>query len=209
MPSIPLNKLFSDPRNANVCPPEVLEKITCNIKRTGYCPPLIIRPHPKKKGSYIIIDGHHRKHVLNSLGWTEVECQIWDISEKEAQIALATLNRLHGEDNPRKRAELLESLVQSFPLEDLAKILPETPAQIQDYLALLQFDFTEIEKSFEKQIEHEKTVLPVPFTFMVGADKAPIVEAALGLFNQEPQKDRGEILVALCEKVLGDGHGKA
>src|SRR5690348_8803444 len=106
---IALNLLHADPRNPNVCSKESLEKLKRNIQRTGLCPSLIVRPHPDLDGTYILIDGHHRKLVLEALEWIEAPCQVWDVSEPEAQIALATLNRLHGTDNPKKRAELIAS----------------------------------------------------------------------------------------------------
>jgi ParB family chromosome partitioning protein len=208
MLSISLKKLHPNPQNPNVCPGEISDKIRRNIERTGYYPPLIVRPHPKVSGCFQIIDGHYRKEILESLGKTSAHCVVWDVSDQEAGILLATLNRLHGEDNPRKRAELLESLMVSFTPEDLSALIPESTSEIEDLLSLLEFNFDEMEKTLQKTMAEEAASLPVPFTFMISSEEAPVVEEALGLFSGEPKSDRSDALVKLCRKVLDECHGK-
>lgn len=199
---IPLKKLYPDPQNPNVCPEAVCEKISRNIERTGYYPPLIVRPHPTKAGAYMIIDGHFRKQILAGQGQKEADCIVWEVSEVESRLLLATLNRLRGEDNPRKRAQLLESLIQTFPIDDLSQLIPETASEIKDLIALLDLDFQELEKTLQKTMADEAAGLPVPLTFMIRSDDIPCVEKALSLFSGSPKSDRGEALVSLCRKVL-------
>jgi ParB-like chromosome segregation protein Spo0J len=200
MPNIPLNHLEEDPRNANVCDPELLTKIKNNIQRTGLCPTLIVRPHPKKKNRFLILDGHHRKVVLQQLGWKGAPCEVWAISEKEAQIALLTLNRLRGEDVPRKRAELLSSLQEYLSSEELSQLIPESASEIEDLLSLLQVDTEALEKTWAEQLQLEKETLPVTFGFLVPAQEAPFVEQALE--KHRAGRDKAEALVAICKKVL-------
>lgn len=206
--TLKLSQLESDPRNANVCDQETLEKLGRNIQRTGQCPALIVRPHPELENAYILIDGHHRKQVLEKLGWEEVPCEIWDLPDSEIQILLATLNRLRGTDNPRKRAELLDSLIHHFSVEELTSLLPETPAEIEDALALLNFDFDELEKTHRNQIQLEKESLPVPYTFMVAPQDVASVEEALKCYPSKG-KDRTPAFVALCHQRIEKGcHGQ-
>jgi ParB-like chromosome segregation protein Spo0J len=128
--SVPIGELRWNPKNPNVVPPDVLAKLRANIKRNdGLYPPVIVRPLPD--GTYVMLDGHHRKMVLEQLGHTHVNCEVWDISEQEADIALATLNRLHGEDDKRLRAELLASLMQTLPTSALADMLPESVSDLE------------------------------------------------------------------------------
>lgn len=203
MPLIALKALHPDKRNANICAPETLEKIRRNIERTGLCPPLIVRPHSKRKGQFILIDGHHRKQVLEQLGWKEVECQVWDIPDSEAQIALATLNRLKGSDDIKKRAELLSSLIQTFSLAELETLIPESQAEIEDMLSFLQWDSERMEREFKHQVEKEAAELPVPFGFMVPADQVPVVQEALNRFQAQTNKsDQTAAFIALCQFVV-------
>lgn len=48
MQKITLSQLHADPRNANVCSRETLDKIKRNIEATGQCPALIVRPAPDR-----------------------------------------------------------------------------------------------------------------------------------------------------------------
>lgn len=205
MPLIPIDDLLADPRNANECSSETLEKIQRNIQRTGLYPPLIVRPHPELAGKYVLVDGHHRKMVLAFLGYQQAECQIWDITDTEAQIALSTLNRLRGVDNPKKRAELLNALTETFGVEELALLIPESSAEIQDMLHLLNFDFEAIEQNLKAQEAAERATLPVPFTFMVAAQDAEFVQKTLSSFEEHissnKKMERGELLVALCREI--------
>lgn len=198
---IELSRLHADPRNSNVCPPDVLDKIERNIQRSGQCPPLIVRPYPEKADEYILIDGHHRLQILKKLGWSAVECQIWPIDEKEAALALATLNRLRGADDVFLRATLLQELSSSFSIEDLALLVPESSDQIQDLLALHTLDMDALEEACRKQTALEKEILPVPLTFMLNAKEAHLVEDALALFLN-PETGRSAALVAVCRQVL-------
>ena len=199
MPQIALNLLDADPRNSNVCSSSVLEKLQRNIERTGFYPPLIVRPHETDPKRYVIIDGHHRKLVLEKLGKTKADCVIWEITDAEAQIALATLNTLRGTENLQKRAELVQSLSQMISVSELAQLLPEAEADIQDLLALLDHDLAELEQAMQAQLAEEKSTLPVPLTFLVAPHEAQEIERALSHFKAS---DRGLSLVALSRFAI-------
>jgi ParB-like chromosome segregation protein Spo0J len=202
MTLIALEKLHTDPRNANVCPPEIIEKLKRHMERSHFCPALVVRPHPQQEGHFIIVDGHHRKLVVESLGWDTVECQIQQMDEQQAGVLLLTLNQLRGTAVPRKRAELIESLLPTFDLKDLALMLPETTGEIEGLLALLKFDQEALEKEFLAHLEAEKRLLPVSFGFMVPFEDAPLVEEAINVYKAQTKTDQGQALVAICRDAL-------
>ena len=202
MPLISLQKLHADPRNSNVCDNDILDKLKRNIEKSNFCPTLLVRPHPEITGDYIIVDGHHRKQIIEDLDWQEVDCQIKAMTDEEAGLLLLTLNRLRGVDNPRLRAELIESLLPHIPLEDLTLLLPESSGEIKGLLALLKLDEIELLNAFQAQIEAEQKTLPVPFGFMVPAEDTPIIHEALACYKAKGQKDTGYALVAICRDVL-------
>ena len=83
---IPLDDLAPHPLNANIMPDDLREKLRVHIQRTGRYPHLIVRSHPEKKGTYEILDGHHRLDILRELGHTEVRCDVWDVDDREARV---------------------------------------------------------------------------------------------------------------------------
>lgn len=87
---------------------------------------------------YQILDGHHRRRALDRLGHSAADCVVWEVDEEEALVLLATLNRLEGSDDPRKRGVLLRELSAKLALDagKLAGLLPERREQVDRLLAM-------------------------------------------------------------------------
>jgi len=202
MPLISIKNLYPDPRNANHCDETVMAKLQRSIAQSGFYQSLTVRPHPTVPYGYILVDGHHRLKVLEALGHTEVECQVQEMSEEAAGLLLLTLNRLRGEDQPRKRAELMESLLPVWDISTLAELLPESPAEIEGLLALLKAEDEALEQKFNALMAEEKKSLPVPLGFMIPADEVGIVQDALAKYQAPQQRDQGQALVAMCRDIL-------
>ncbi len=140
---VPLTRLLPHPANANVMEEERLAKLAENIRRERDYPPLVVRPHPEKKGCYQLLDGHQRCEVLKWLGHKEARCYVWPCDDQTALVLLATLNRLEGRDDPLKRAELLQQLTQLTSRDELARLLPEDASSISRSLGLLELNLEE------------------------------------------------------------------
>ncbi len=97
----------------------------------------MVRPHPREAGRFELINGHHRKEILGSLGYTEAACVVWDLTDGEALLLLATINRLSGEDSPGKRLKLLEHLAAEMKATagQIAALLPEEEGTIEKVLS--------------------------------------------------------------------------
>jgi len=123
MVTIGLELLRPHPMNSNEMGKDRLAKLARNIKVSGRYPPLIVRP---LEGEYQILDGHHRVQALRQLKHAGARCVVWDVSDEQALLLLATLNRLEGVDQPRKRAALLAELERlAGGMEGLLARLPE------------------------------------------------------------------------------------
>ena len=91
-----------------------------------------------KDKRYILLDGHHRLEILRDLGHKEIWCEIWEVSQKQADILLATLNRLRGVDDTKKRARLVNKLWEEYDgdTELLASLLPESEKSLESFLKI-------------------------------------------------------------------------
>jgi len=188
---IPLDDLVPHPLNANVMPADLREKLKAHIKRTGRYPFLVVRPHPTEPSKYEVLDGHHRIKVLRELGHTEAKCDIWQVNDREAKLLLATLNRLEGQDQPIRRAQLIHDLLADHNLDDLAGLLPETDRQIEELHALLEFPAEEIAAQLEEETEEAEKVMPRVMTFVVTPDQEEFIESAIERASDgTPGKDR-------------------
>ena len=188
---VPLTSLVPHPLNANVMNPELQAKLLAHIKRTGRYPHLIVRPHPDQPGTYQVLDGHHRLVVLRELGHAEARCDVWQVDDREANLLLATLNRLEGQDQPVRRAQLIHELLGEMSLDDLAGLLPESDRQIEDLHSLLEFPAEEIAELLDEEAEQEEKVLPRVMSFVVTADQEQVIEQAVELASDgTPGRDR-------------------
>lgn len=130
---LPIDQLDPHPSNSNVMPAGLVDKLAEQIGASGRYPPVIVRPIGDR---YQILDGHHRVGVLRRLGHTRVQCVVWPVDEEQALLLLATLNRLSGDDDPRKRAALLNKLRETMQVSELARRLPEDAEKVRRLLAL-------------------------------------------------------------------------
>lgn len=130
---LPIDRLDSHPANSNVMPKALLDKLAEQIAQTGRYPPVIVRPVGDR---YQILDGHHRVIVLRRLGRDTAQCVVWEVDDTQALLLLATLNRLSGDDDPRKRAALVAKLNASMDVHELARRLPEDAERVRKLLSL-------------------------------------------------------------------------
>jgi len=190
----------------------LFEKLKANIQHTGRIQPIVVRPYPNNKNHFIMIDGHQRLKVAQSLGWTEIYCETWDVDEKQASLLLASLNRLRGEDHPCKRAELINGLLDEFDKALLASLIPESTEQIDDLLALLSAEEASINDTFKQHLEKEEDAeqaiiehieqelaeLPTTLQFVVSQEEAKIIQSALSQFDP---KNNNNALVLMCQEA--------
>ncbi len=143
--AIELDRLMPHPANSNVMPDRLLSKLADHIAASARYPPLIVRPitlcNDHDQGAaplqtYQILDGHHRAQALRKLDRRHADCIVWQADDQEALVLLATLNRLQGQDDPRKRAALVGALASSYNLSAIAGMLPERREQIKKLLEI-------------------------------------------------------------------------
>jgi len=188
---VPLDDLVPHPLNANTMAPDLREKLKAHIRQSGRYPHVIVRPHPDQSGRFEILDGHHRAAVLKELGHRECRCDVWIVSDKEAKLLLATLNRLQGQDQPIRRAQLIHELLGEMSLGDLSGLLPETDKQIEELHALLEFPAEEVAALLEEQAQEAEKVLPRVMTFVVSPEQEQVIEQAVELASDGvPGRDR-------------------
>lgn len=100
--------LEPNPWNPNEMNGFMLDKAEESLDRFGQVKRIIVRPHPKKKGFYQILDGQHRCKLAQKLGIETIRCEvIHDISDKEAKRLGLALNDIHGENDRAKLGKLL------------------------------------------------------------------------------------------------------
>ncbi|NIA07874.1 MAG: ParB N-terminal domain-containing protein [Actinobacteria bacterium] len=188
------DELISHPDNANVMSAEFLEKLKGHIARSGRYPALIVRSlgnsqlHPDQQGKLQVLDGHHRLNVLKELSYRKVRVDNWgDLSDAQAKLLVATLNRLQGQDDPDKRAQLLGGLQQDLELSSsqLTELLPESQAEL-DKLLELNAPPAELAHPDDEQ-------LALPWTVFATVEQIAVIEEAIAAAGESsPTAQQGD-----------------
>jgi ParB/RepB/Spo0J family partition protein len=102
----------------------------------------IVRPHPSASGKYMVVDGQRRVNVAAALGWTEIEVQVVDFSDKEAAEATLNTNLQRRGLNPVEEAQGYRLLVEFGHTEQMvADQYGKSRSHIANRLRLLEMPF--------------------------------------------------------------------
>ena len=127
--TVPLDKLVQDPANARSHSERNIRSIAASLKRFGQVEPLVVQ-----KSRWRVVGGNGRVEAMRSLGWTEANVVVLDLSDIEATSLAIALNRTAelatwDEDT---LARLLEEMQRSgeldpawFTEEELDNLLTE------------------------------------------------------------------------------------
>jgi ParB/RepB/Spo0J family partition protein len=206
---IAIDRLVPHPDNPNRMSRAGLARLVRNIERTGRYEPLVVRPSPESTGFFQIINGHHRWKALRELGYKTAEAVVWDVDDREADILLATLNRLGGTDMLEKKLALLKRLNQRMQTRELVKLLPQSAKQIQRLTRMPCDGFARITSVKSGNDKSGTSVFPIPLVFFLNDKQHKIVERALSLAHRgdlrtSPEKaaKKAAALTHMAQKFL-------
>ena len=92
----------------------------------------------KKKGFYLVVDGHHRLEALRRAGAQEAPCIIFAYNPRQAKLRSLQSNNLRGNLIPVLTARLLVELLDSgFEPEELSRIVGFPRGEMDALLKLL------------------------------------------------------------------------
>ena len=167
--TIPIDKVVAHPGNANRMSKRNFSRLIRNIGRTGRYEPLVVR---RQGDCFQIINGHHRCQALKQLGYDTADAVVWDVDDTEADILLATLNRLGGSDVLKKKLALLDRINSNICAREMAKLLPFTRSQIER-MKTIKVPSVPAKVSIKS--------FAVPMVFFLSDTQQQIVEQALSM----------------------------
>lgn len=128
-----------------------------------------------RENRYLLLDGWHRLCIAKELVkedkfWENIWCEDWKLTDKQANLLLATLNRLRGVDDNKKRGKLLQELYEQYDGDKslLLKLLPESE---KSFNAILKMADSDLDKAVE-DLETEKGIVEDKLSQVVGPDEA-------------------------------------
>ncbi|MCD6550331.1 ParB-like nuclease domain-containing protein [bacterium] len=140
---IDINLLKPNNYNPNKIENGKLKCLRDKIIKDGYLQPILVR---KKDDYYEIIDGYHRWLCCKEAGYTEIECVIVDVNDRNAKLLTLAMNNLRGSPEEDLLKKVIEDLENDM---DLTEICLETG-----------FSKKELEKLFKTEEIKEIEVNP-------------------------------------------------
>ncbi len=125
-----LKLLVPHPENANRMSRTYAKKLRHGIEQIGRYEIITVRPHPTQDGKFEVLNGHSRLEALRTLGISEARCDVWNVTDSQARLFLAILNKLRGSEVPELRMSLLSGLLGELPSKELAAFVPENAAYL-------------------------------------------------------------------------------
>jgi len=204
---IPMENLVPHPENSNRMARKFMKKLEENIRKSGNYETITVRPHPEFEGRFQILNGHHRVEVLKEVGIREVKCDVWNVSDAEARLLIATLNRLEGQDVPELRMSLSKNLMNDYAPSMLESLIPESTGQLEDIMKLCKEEFDEAQKEIKKTLSHFESDIPDLriLDFFLDSEQYEVVVTALDKIKEARSlKDKNEALHELAKHYGGD-----
>ena len=132
------------------------EKLLASVEEFGYVDPIIWN---QRTGN--IVGGHQRLKVLKYLGHTEIEVIVLDIDELRERALNVALNKVQGEFDPPKLAELLEDLEKKgFRVNITGFDAPEIDKLFQQYRRMQESKQAEDDYNVQAELD----AIENPFT---------------------------------------------
>jgi len=198
--TLSLADLLPRPDRCSVLAPRAAEALARHVLRTGLVPALIVRPHPRRRGRFEIIDGHNRAEVLRRLGRRTARCEVWRVDDETAEVLAACLNHLRGRADAAARARQLRRLVRRHGEPAAAAMLGLTPRALRQ-----QTDPPGGRLGARGPVAPGAPPLDLrPVVFHLTAEQSQLLAQTLGRFGAAT-RGRGEALAA----ALRAGQGAA
>ena len=199
---LPLDQIQEASWNANQMDQAMRLRLRRSIQRFQLVVPLVVRPIGDL---YETVGGAQRLQVLRELGFASAPCVVAEADDAEARLLSQALNRVQGEDDPGRRADLLGELLKRLPQEEVLKLLPETAAGLQALASLGQQDIAGYLQSWRQSQSARLNHL----TFQFSPPQLEAIEKALAQVMPQAKdaatgnpNPRGYALYLLCQHYL-------
>jgi len=138
---LPLDRLKPAPWNPNAMDAAMTARLRESLDRFGLVENLVVRPIGG--GAYEVLNGNQRLPLLRERGLAFAPCVVVDLDEAQARLLGMALNRIQGEDDLSRKAELVKNVLTSVPQADVLSLLPETAGSLAALATLGEGDLAQ------------------------------------------------------------------
>lgn len=145
---IPADRIIAAPWNYKGEDERLSTQLRGNLLRSGQVESVIVRVHPTKRGHYEMVNGNHRLPEFKAAGIKTVHAfNLGKVTQEEAARVAIETNDTRFQNDPVKLAGLLDQLGKAYDHADLHATLPFTTSELDNYAAILTFDWSQYDKT--------------------------------------------------------------
>lgn len=113
-----------------------IKEIKDSFESDGQWNPIIVKPDGN--GNYDLIAGHYRLQAAKQLGWDEIEANVKDLENIEADILSLKTNIMHSEISPTEKGKVINKIINEYGIsqKELSFKLGISQAQVSKLLTL-------------------------------------------------------------------------
>lgn len=164
-----------------------------SIEKYGFVMPVLVRELPE--GGYEIIDGEHRWRAVREIhaegipiyttpkkdsvipkGKINIK-NLGEVSDPDAKQMTILMNKLRGESDTLKEADLLKNLAETENFQALADLLPFQEDELGNMIKMADFDWDEFKEGSETRPDDDEKWVTVKFR--LSQDQANVVNEAI------------------------------
>lgn len=151
-----INEVTEHPRNVRIHTKKNLQALKTSLSQFGQLKPIIVQ-----KSTMYVVAGNGTLQAAKALGWTQIECNIWDIDDNRAN-AFAILDNKTTDLSNWDEKGLIE-LLQQLDTEQI-NMLDLTGFQTQDLQAMLKFQSGQMFEQKPKKQKKQKVKKQVDYS---------------------------------------------
>jgi ParB family transcriptional regulator, chromosome partitioning protein len=203
---VPIEAIDIPDWNPNEMDPVMHSRLKRSLERFGNLGVLVVRTVGDDR--YETVGGAQRLAALREMRLPTVPCVVVDADDTEARLLAQALNRVVGSDDFGRRAASLRHILETVPLDEVLKLLPETAESLQALSTLTLDSLADHMRNWEvnraARLKH--------VTLQLAAEQLPEIEEALKLAAKQLPPDgtnpnkRGNAFHLICMAYL---HGRA
>lgn len=147
-----LHLIKPNPWNPNDVDPINQEKLEKSLSQYGQNMPIIVREVEGGNGGteLQIVDGEHRYHAANSLGWDDIlAINLGEVSDEEAKRKTIIANSRYGQDDNQRLFDLLSTEGVFETADDIISTLPIDETELHGLFSSDEIDFSDLDDDLD------------------------------------------------------------
>ena len=130
---------------------EHIDEIAESFEKDGQWNPIIVRP--RDDGQYDLISGHYRTEAAKQLGWDEIEANVKNIEDDEADFLALKTNLVREGMEPVEEGKVLNEIMESYDYSqrELANEIGKSHTWVGDRLSLAMDLHPDVQKALQEE----------------------------------------------------------